>query len=648
MRVRRTVYITNPVLAESYIVEKLRQLTDIEGGAVAIEAGIGWADFVLSGTMHVAQFDRFLAWLVEFNRMHIPANVGLAGYTFKRTLTLIGYPWTTEKQSAPIISGFKHPSKALIFIRARRGRLAEVKQALGANFDPVEIGFVDGKLDVIAVCTDPKPHFLQQHQDFVLHAKEHSVERIETHLMFDSNSPDAGVQRAAVGSDCHCDRVAETVQSFVEDGALNALPIGTATAIKNIGFLSSSNARDSASCCDARPAILAIWKNVSELVYRIRRQQAWSQTLGISEDVSMLIHRNIRKNIERIDLWLLSADRVLRQRTVGSFEEFLGQSDRALSYGGGVQKGLFVSDCLMNDFYAKMKDCRAMPRFAAVYDSVDHVMTAVRTGIVRIPVTKAFHLAGSLPDLWHEVGCYEFFRVLPISLFKQPVSPAWYRQLADYFGDRMSLIHGFDLDFHRFARAMVHGWHESKTGNESQISQQFRESQHAKEMSFASVLLNRLVAALEFYVRVEQPALAQNIPLLRARAFVFMEKLATEYLGDRAPKRHELRSSRALDSLSHGRSDLELLHDQVTANDIARARERARRSAPPLTLNSQPAQLVQFSEDTDLNAVFRDLYVAIEESRDPVTLVAKSAFAPMAAISRSAAIEYYRRMAKAD
>jgi len=39
---------------------------------------------------------------------------------------------------------------------------------------------------------------------------------------------------------------------------------------------------------------------------------------------------------------------------VGSFEEFLGQSDRSLSYGGGVQKGLLISDLLMNDFYSKV------------------------------------------------------------------------------------------------------------------------------------------------------------------------------------------------------------------------------------------------------------------------------------------------------
>jgi len=646
MRVRRTVYVNDPVLAESFIVDELRNLTAGDGAAVAIDAGIGWADFVLSGAMQVGQFDRFLNWLVAFNDLRIPFDVGGAGYVFKRTLTLIGYPWKSEKdQAAPIISGFKHPSKALIFIRAKRGRLAEVKHALETNFDPVDVGFVDGKLDVVAVCSNPQPSFLQQHQDFFLRAKEHSIERMETHLMFDSKNSDALAPRYPASSDCHCDRLAELIDRFVEGGALHVLPIGTATAIKNIGFLSSSNARDSASCCDARPAIVAIWKSLNRLVKRISGQQARSQEFGIPEDLSLLLARNIRKNIERIDLWLLSADRVLRQRTVGSFEEFLGQSDRSLSYGGGVQKGLLVSDCLMNDFYAKMKGSRVEFRFASVYDSVDHIMSIVRTGIVRIPVTKAFHVPGSLPDLWHEVGCYEFFRVLPPSRFKQPVSAAWYRDLADYFGDLIALVHGFDLDFHRFATALVHGWHEWKTRDESQVAPQSRESADSKEWHFA-LLLNRLIVALEFYMEVEQPQLTTDRGKVHASAFLYMQDLATSYLGNRVAKHHKLRSVRALRNLRSGRADLELLRRQISQQDIERAHERATRPVSTVTLSAQPAPLMRFEKSTDLNATFRDLYLAIEESRNPVSLKARSAFAPMAALARSAAIEYYRRMAK--
>lgn len=646
MRVRRSVYVNDPVLAESFIVDELRKLTSGDGAAVAIDAGIGWADFVLSGAMQAALFDRFLHWLVAFNDLRIPFNVGGPGYVFKRTLTLIGYPWESEKdQAAPVISGFKHPSKALIFIRAKRGRLAEVKHALEANFDPVDVGFVDGKLDVVAICSDPQPSFLQQHQDFFLRAKEHSIERMETHLMFDSKPGDPLAPRYPSAPDCNCDRLAEMIDRFAEGGALDVLPIGTATAIKNIGFLSSSNARDSASCCDARPAIVAIWKSLSTLVHRISRQQARSHQFGISEELSLLLDRYIRKNIERIDLWLLSADRVLRQRTVGSFEEFLGQSDRALSYGGGVQKGLLVSDCLMNDFYAKMKSGKVDFHFASVYDSVDHIMSIVHTGIVRIPVTKAFHVPGSLPDLWHEVGCYEFFRALPAPRFKQPISAAWYRDLADYFGDLIALVHGFDLDFHRFATALVHGWHEWKTRDESQVAPQSRESADSMEWDFA-LLLNRLIMALEFYMEVEQPQLATNRPMLHQRAFLHMQEFANTYLGMRVAKHHKLRSVRALRNLSSGRADVELLRGEISQQDINRARERAKRSVSPVTLSPQPAPLVRFGESTDLNAKFRDLYLAIEETRDPVSLKAKSAFAPMAALARSAAIEYYRRMAK--
>jgi hypothetical protein len=645
MRVRRTVYVKDPVLAESFILEELRKLTDVEGATVSIEAGIGWADFVLSGAMHTELFHVFLEWLVKFNGMRIPDEIGEPGYTFKRTLTLIGYPWTSEtEQAAPIINGFKAPSKALLFIRAKRGRLNDVKEALQAAFKPVDIGFVDGKLDVVAICSDPKPDFFQRHQTFFLGAKKHSVERLETHLMFDSDAKSPPSPRYRRAPDCSCDKLATMIDAFLDGGSLDALPLGTATAIRNIGFLSSSNARDSASCCDARPAILAIWDSLSHLVALIHEQQVRSHGFSVSEDRKHSLHGKIRENIDLIDQWLVTSDRVLRQRTVGSFEEFLGQSDRALSYGGGVQKGLLLSDCLMNDFYAKMKDCEVEFRFASVYDSVDHITSIVRTGIVRIPVTKAFHLPGSLPDLWHEVGCYEFFRALPPSRFEQPVSDAWYRDLADYFGDLTSLVHGFDFDFHSFARAMVHGWHESSTGNESQTSPLSRESDEAKELSFATIL-SRLVAAFEFCIAVDKPELRKYSSRSRWKAFGLMERIATSYLGDRTPTRHTLRTKRALDILKSRRSDLEVIRGEIGPGDIERARERARRSQPGATLDAQPTPLVRFAEDTDLNATFRDLYRAIEKCRDPVTLKAKNAFAPMAALARSAAIEYYRRMA---
>jgi hypothetical protein len=88
MRVRRTVYANDPVLAESLIFEELRTLTDIDGADVAIDAGIGWADFVLSGTVQVERFDRFLHWLVAFNRMSIDSNVGGNGYIHLQRLSI--------------------------------------------------------------------------------------------------------------------------------------------------------------------------------------------------------------------------------------------------------------------------------------------------------------------------------------------------------------------------------------------------------------------------------------------------------------------------------------------------------------------------------------------------------------------------------
>ena len=642
IRVRRSAYRYDPVAAESFIVEKLRDMTELDGADVTIDAGIGWADFVLSGTLQVEHFPRFLEWLVEFNRLPMGSVAGTDGYAFKRTLTLIGYPWTNETgHNVPFISGFKAPARAVIFLRAKRGRLAEVRKALQNKFNSVDVAFVDGKYDILAIC-EPTLAFFKQHQEFVLSAGENWIERLETHLMF--QAADTESERASPVPDCHCTHLAEKISRFVESSKLDVLPAGTATAIKNVAFLSAATAQDSSSCCDARPAIVAVWRTLRRLIIRIERQREETRAVSLPEEPRVRLDRNIKKNLERIDLWLLTADRVLRQRTVGSFEEFLGQSDRSLSYGGGVQKGLLVCDLLMNDFYSKMTGKRSRYLFASVYDSVDHIRSVVRTGIVRIPVTKAFNIPGALPDLWHEVGCYEFFRVFPMSRFTRPITAARYRALADHFGDLVSLVYGFDLDFHRFATALVHGWYESKAHSVPWDSPPSRESDEARELSY-SVLLNRLVVALEFYVAIETPSLLVNRERLLAWAFVMTERLAGNYLGKRAPKRHFRRGPRTLNALLHADADLKTLRNIFAKKDIEQAKRRRSAWSPRLALDNSPSPLIRFDETTDLNTRFRDLYLAIEDTRDKTSLKAASAFAPLAALSRSAAIEYYRRMA---
>lgn len=648
MRARRSVYRKDPVRAETLIVEELRART--KGHDVSIEAGVGWADYVVSGRLAVETLPVFLEWLVAFNKITINPNVA-DGYVFKRTLTLIGYPWTTEFQAAPILPAIAAPTKAILFIRVQRGRLLEASEALQLKFNKegrpnsIEVFFVDGKLDIVAICREPQPDFLERHRDLVLGAERYSIERIETHLMFPGNS-DEDVPSVSISpswtppnEDCECTLFPAIIEVLLDSKRLEVLPRGTATAVKNIAFLSSSTCEEKASCCDARPGIAACWNSFNALLHEIEELQEVIHTSSTTANDRRTKEKEVVKIIRRIDLWVVIADRVLRQRTVGSFEEFLGQSDRSLSYGGGVQKGLLISDLLMNDFYSKITGKRSKFRFASVYDSVDRITSVVKMGIVRIPVTRAFYISGALPDLWHEVGCFDFFRALPQTKFSPEITASAYRDLADYYGDFVSLVFGFELDFTQFATALTHAFKESVRSNEPEES---------KEGKFTE-LLARLVAASEMLAKVRR----HNTFTIRDRnlfllsSFGKMEQFASLYLGGLLPAPDSDRGEQTVKPLILAEENLGVLHERINTLLLKN----------PVTIDpydttlgdlktAEPASLTRFETDTNLNAEFRKLFWAIEKTRRPPGLRAENAHAPMAALARSAVIEYYRRMAR--
>lgn len=648
MRARRSVYRKDPVRAEMLIVDELRKLT--MGQDVSIEAGVGWADYVVSGRLAVEKLPLFLEWLVAFNKITINPNVA-DGYVFKRTLTLIGYPWTTKSQAAPIIPALAAPTKAILFIRVQRGRLLEASKALQRMFNEepsndIEVSFVDGKLDIVAICRTPQSDFLQRHRDLVMEAERYSIERIETHLMFPGSSEEEmqpfslSPSWTPPNDDCDCTLFPDIIKVLLDSGRLEVLPRGTATAVKNIAFLSSSTCEEKASCCDARPGVMACWNSLNALLHDIEQLQMVIHGPSATANDRRAKEKEVARLIRRIDLWVVITDRVLRQRTVGSFEEFLGQSDRSLSYGGGVQKGLLVSDLLMNDFYSKVTGKRSKFRFASVYDSVDRITSVVKTGIVRIPVTRAFYIPGALPDLWHEVGGFDFFRALPQTKFSPEVSSSAYRVLADHYGDFVSLVFGFELNFRQFATALTHAFKESVRSNEPEES---------KEGKFTE-LLARLVAASEMLAKVRRhdTSALPNRKLFLLSSFGKMEQFASAYLGSFTPARQKDsdRGERTLRPLVLAGENLGVLHERIQML----LKENPLTNDPYDTVIrdlkvDEPAPLTRFEVDTDLNAEFRKLLWAIEKTRRQPGLRAENAHAPMAALARSAAIEYYRRMA---
>ena len=148
------------------------------------------------------------------------------------------------------------------------------------------------------------------------------------------------------------------------------------------------------------------------------------------------------------------AERILKQRTVGSFDELLGQSDRAITYNGGVQKFLFLADALIDDFVRRvdrLPDKR--PIFATLYDSVQTILSVRGLGSSS-PALRIFQLPLALSDLWHEVGIYLFYLRYGHN-FADPsfdALAALVERSADHYGDLIVYLYGF----RRSGSALLH------------------------------------------------------------------------------------------------------------------------------------------------------------------------------------------------
>lgn len=647
LRVRRTVYAVNPVEAEALILGKLQELVDVLDGETSIEAGLGWADFLISGVTPPNKFNEFLSRLVEFNRVCIDPAIGGDDFVFKRSLTLLGYGWTGAHQ-APVV---EQKLRALMFIRAKPGRLSEVESLLTKAFPETDVAFVDGKIDVIAsMRSEKRPDFFAQHEKLSEETGLASIEKFETHVIFGHDlfraRKDTVDHGAVDRGGCGC---VEKLQHPKYD--VDRLPPSLANAVKNMEFLFSSTTHDGANCCDARTAILACEESLKRLLHtqmlsKIEMNTAAEDVQAGRDEQAAVLQANdtVVENLYRIDRWVRTSERILRQRTVGSFEEFLGQSDRAVSYRGGAQKVLTVADNLMNDLYARLAGLQEPePFLTSLYDSVDRIQHVVGTGLVRMPVRALFFLPGVVPDLWHEVGGFHFFRTITAAELKldltKPMDRVVYYDLADHYGDLVSFLYGFKLDVEQFATALIEGW---------LVSQPYATVPEAARQPSYVQIVARIVAVSEFLLQQTDPiAAAMKRKAVLTVLYEDACEIATEYGSSKIPVPSDLIRRAVLevlesDELNHG---LPVLRGKLDKDDVADAVKALDMQVPEARLDfNGPADLPSFTADDDLNDHFRALYWAVMQERR-ITGKRPHAFAFTAALTRGAALEYHRRAA---
>jgi len=650
LRIKRGYYAKDPLARDVILLNRLRQEMQNQEITGDIQSGLGWADFIVDGEVSQGHLKRLLDFVMFVNSFS-----GKTGDEtkpiFERTLTLLGYAWTPT-MTRPDNTGPTNPDlgRALMVIRVVPGHLEEVSKILEEEFEGVTVSVVDGKSDLIVQVNGAKSgSFLGAHARFAEERCVGHVQKLETHLLLSGVNPRPApiMLDDVVIEECAC-RL--TLPRLVIS---DALPEELKDAVANLRFLFSAGLRDGTNCCDIGPAIDGCVDSLARISRNIDSQHARAQAAEVAtsgyttfqlERERLAFHEKILVQQKRIELWVLLSERILRQRTIGSFEEFLGQSDRAVVYRGGVQKLLFLTDHLMNDFYAKFVGLTAPKRiFASLYDSVGTILSVSGTGLIRIPAHHLFSLPLAIADLWHEVGVYRFFQQVDNKKLKlpltTPVNEFLYRDLADHYGDLVVLLFGYHGDFTRFTVSLVHGWLDS---------QPYEGVFATAKQRLLEQLLARLVNALVFLTDSLEPLSSTATRRDRVEeAYDAVLRLVREnFTKPSWLEPTPLTRGRVLTSLASRRfeeamkiiTDLEFKPENV--DEIVCAAE----TRVPSQFD---ARIREFNDDTDLNDVFGDLQWEIQSSR-LVSEVGKAvpAFDRMAALSRSAAIEYYRRSAR--
>jgi hypothetical protein len=331
--------------------------------------------------------------------------------------------------------------------------------------------------------------------------------------------------------------------------------------------------------------------------------------------------------------WHAYAERVLSQRTVGSFEEMLGRTDRVTTYRGGAQKFLYLADGLVRDFSKLIPRTNELS-FATLYDSVHTIMGVRGSHFIRIPVRHVFTLPLGVADLWHEVGVavfnlrYDAEDVARAATASNIDADVLYETLGDAYGDFIVFLFGFRGNFGRFADSLIKGWRASRIpGGMLDPHEVLSRLYLVLELAWARTVAQRQ--------RVQAKP-ADDVP----RLIGYLRRVVlTRYS---KPTQDLLRAEE--------RVTWRKLLGRVTQNEFRRYRARINdfldATVPPkqdFALDDVLAgRAIELSPEADLNALFAE-YVAMWAA--PFADTKLRLFRSMAALGKSVSQAYFRRAA---
>ncbi|HEV7766380.1 MAG TPA: hypothetical protein VGQ76_15355 [Thermoanaerobaculia bacterium] len=685
LRVHRDIYRSVGGLADQEI---LKAILAAPQGRIDCEvlAGFGWSDLLLRGRF--ASIEDFASFVSYLRNLRLPS----AGdrYVFRRMLTLIGYDSSFDLAASSDM--VLHP---VIFARCLPTHLQQAADFLKYNDGQWRTLFVDGKWDVLSLLEAPKgvsaPVFIREHFEKAIsggNMRLAGVERLETHLITFSNASEPPTDKDEPRS-CSCASAVRSGRELLGDpedprSSARALPQALVVAVRNVLNLLKTTSRETTNCCDIVPSLVRCEIGLDRLLAHHRELRRRLAAACESDLVSLPERARLNERVVKarsdIEEWCTYAERIVSQRTAGRFDEFLTQNERVVSYRGGVQQLLYLTDALLNGFAQRVLPSNETA-FMSLFDPVDIVLGHHIVGFVRVPVRYLFTLPLAIAHLWHEVGVHRFYTQYRhpfdertrsrLSDFRDAtgeredvLAEAVLYDLADTYGDAVTFAKGFGGNYGAFAISLSSTLFETDA---------FRAAPPSVQDEYLVALLSRLYMVAEFqqrYLFVRRKMQKSALSIDRAEIDNWIPD-PKRFVWPRLQRIVELLRGRLLDQARYRAREIQLRDSIVDTawreigsparvlqrqylKDLA-WQEDAAYAAPPsacaqeLFEHINAGTVVVIPEDVDINDLFlllqQKMVTELANTPDNATSPVDSAgfFLPVAALVRSSVLAYYQR-----
>lgn len=523
-------------VVERQVVEFIREHAVANHLSGEVMAGFGWSDLAFGGTFLDPDDLRNFVRKIESDAI---GGLSIA----RRVLTLVGYngkDLESKKTDAYI--------QPLLFVRALPTHIHQAAHTLDSALSQTgmdwSIQSIDGKWDLVigAKQTMPLQKYLEMHLNTAIAGgvlSNAGVERLESHLLATPVEPEPADRLTF--KDCDCREIFDEEPPIVtDDDRKNLRPRALTRAIENVNDLFRAASRDTTNCCDVVPSLRKVTAAGRRLIASYRRLEREIKDLsdgGTAPDSIIQWSAVLDRARHDLEDWCTYAERSVSQRTVGRFEEFLAQNERVVSYRGGIQKMLYIADCLTNAYARPILRAPEDSSFVTLYDPVDTVVNMRKAGFIRVPVRYLFFLPLAITHLWHEVGMYVFFSDYSIpydersasrigeflemtAAVRPPDPPRVYVEVAEMYGDFITLHYGFRENVEDFSLAL-------STAMIEQVG--YLGATRVGKEAYLQYLLTRLYLVTEFKMRrlLIAARLARS-PLTSSRADIDAWRPSTE------------------------------------------------------------------------------------------------------------------------